>query len=100
MIRRSLAAIAHLGACALMASPADACMRHRTPGKLVLIDQSLEKADLSAELAAEVRELRNRAAALSMGRDYRRAERVADSALRILKVKWQEPKPTGPLARC
>jgi hypothetical protein len=82
------------------AAPAHACMRDRTPAKLVLVDQALEKNTLSAEKAAEVKELRTRASMLSMERKYREAESAANSALRILKVKWQEPKVTGPLTRC
>jgi hypothetical protein len=75
-------------------------MRDRTPAKLVLVDKSLEKTKLSAAKAAEVKDLRTKAAVLSMERKYREAENFADSALRILKVKWQEPKPTGPIPRC
>ena len=81
-------------------APAHACLRDRTPAKLVLVDQSLEKAKLSAEQTAQVKELRTKASALSMERKYREAENAADSALRILKVKWQEPKVTGPVTRC
>ena len=98
MIARSLAAVL-LGTLAFTA-PADACMRNRTPAKLVLVDQALEKNALSAAKAAEVRELRSRASTLSMERKYHEAESAADSALRILKVKWQEPRVTGPISRC
>jgi hypothetical protein len=98
MIRHLLVATALIGAFA--AVPANACMRDRTPDKLVLVDQSLEKTRLTAEKIAEVKELRTRASALSMERKYREAENAADSALRILKVKWQEPKVTGPIPRC
>jgi hypothetical protein len=82
------------------AAPAQACMRDRTPAKLVLVDQALEKAKLSAAQVAEVKELRTKASSLSLERKYREAESAADSALRILKVKWQEPPVTGPVARC
>jgi hypothetical protein len=97
MIRRSLAALALI---ALVAAPAEACMRNRTPAKLALIDKSLENAKLGAEQAAEVKELRTKAAALGMERKYREAERAANDALRILKVKWQEPPVKGPISRC
>ena len=82
------------------AAPSHACMRDRTPAKLVLVDQTLEKKTLSAAKVAEVKELRTKASALSMERKYREAESAADSALRILKVKWQEPPVTGPVTRC
>jgi hypothetical protein len=81
-------------------APAHACMRNHTPAKLVLIDEALEKAKLSAAKAAEVRDLRSKASTLSMDRKYHDAGIVADSALRILKVKWQEPPVTGPIPRC
>jgi hypothetical protein len=98
MIRRLLVAAVLIGAFA--ATPANACMRDRTPSKLVLVDQSLEKTKLSADKIAEVKELRTKASGLSMERKYREAENAADSALRILKVKWQEPKTSGPPTRC
>jgi hypothetical protein len=98
MIRHSLVAAALIGVFA--AAPANACMRNRTPAKLALVDQSLEKTKLKADKIAEVKELRIRASALSMERKYREAEDAADSALRILKVRWQEPKTSGPPTRC
>jgi hypothetical protein len=98
MARRFLA-VALLGACAL-ATPAQACMRDHTPAKLVLIDKALEKKRLSAGKAAEVKELRSKASLASMERRYAEARNAADSALHILKVKWQEPRPTGPISRC
>jgi hypothetical protein len=81
-------------------APAQACMRDRAPAKLVLVDQALEKAKPGAAKVAEVKELRSKSSALSMARKYRAAENAADDALRTLKVKWQEPKQTGPLTRC
>jgi hypothetical protein len=98
MIRRFLVAAALTGAFA--AAPANACMRDRTPSKLMLVDRSLEKTKLGPEKIAEVKDLRTRASGLSIERKYREAERAADEALRILKVKWQEPKVTGPIPRC
>ena len=98
MIRRFMVAAALIAACAV--APANACMRDRTPAKLVLIDQSLEKSRLPPGKVAEVKELRTQAAGLSMERKYREAENAANSALRILKVKWQEPKTSGPPTRC
>jgi hypothetical protein len=83
-----------------LAAPAQACIRDRAPAKLVLVDRALAKAKLSAEKMAAVKELRTKASALSMERKYREAESAADSALRILKVKWHEPKVTGPVTRC
>jgi hypothetical protein len=80
--------------------PAEACMRDRTPAKLVLVDQALEKTKLGDAKVAEVKELRAKASALSMERKYREAENAADRALRILAVKWQEPPVTGPVSRC
>jgi len=98
MIRHLLVAAALIGA---FAAPANACMRDRAPAKLVMVDQALEKnANLKAEKIAEVKDLRAKASALSMEKKYREAENAADSALRILKVKWHEPKTSGPPTRC
>ncbi len=97
MIRRLLVATALIG---VLAAPAKACMRDRTPSKLVLVDQSLEKTKLKADKIAEVKALRTKASGLSMERKYREAESAADDALRILKVKWQEPQTSGPPTRC
>lgn len=100
MARSLLVALAFVGCLALTATSANACMRDRTPDKLVLIDKTLETKALSAVEIAQVRDLRTKASTLSVARKYREAENAADAALRILAVTWEEPKPAGPPTRC
>jgi hypothetical protein len=105
MTRIALAtlALALVGALALNSvnpAPAAACMRNRTPAKLLLIDEALGKKALNAETIAKVKDLRAKASDLSIARKYHNAEAAADEALKILAVKWQEPPITGPIPRC
>jgi hypothetical protein len=103
MTRIALATLALVGALALNSvnpAPASACMRNRTPAKLVLVDEALGKKKLNAETIAKVKDLRAKASDLSIARKYSDAEAAADQALKILAVKWQEPPITGPIPRC
>lgn len=104
MIRKTmglLTAVTALSLAALGVAPAAlACMTFPTPEKIAAIDAALSKTKLKPEQVAAAKTLRDQAQGDFTARRYADAEKAADRAIKLLKIKWK-PKPrTGPPTRC